>query len=266
VHYAQAHIGRDMGNLPDLLEEHEKAVKRLEKYLAVYLKNPDKLPDKRPTCKPKSMNQKVDAIDYYTVILSNFGANFQERVQTLEGQVEAARQSISSRKTTQYGFVSYSSIPSAHIVAKTSKGKHFQGSSVFLASRPSDILWKNLNVPKSRRTTNRIIGNLLFFVLTLAWTVPNALIATFVTNLYNLGAFWPAFGDELARHQKLWAVIQGLLGPIVLAIFFLLLPTVMRRLTAWSGALTKSEREKSVTHKLYFFLYRILLVLLMVAY
>jgi calcium permeable stress-gated cation channel len=91
--------------------------------------------------------------------------------------------------------------------------------------------------------------------MSVAWTVPNALIATFVTNLYNLGAFWKAFGDELNRHTKFWAILQGFLGPIILALFFLLLPTVMRRLTAWAGALTKSEREQSVTHKLYFFLY-----------
>jgi hypothetical protein len=68
IRYAQAHIGRDMGELPDLLEQHTKAVKRLEKYLAVYLRNPSKLPDKRPTCKPKGKTQKIDAIDYYTVI------------------------------------------------------------------------------------------------------------------------------------------------------------------------------------------------------
>jgi calcium permeable stress-gated cation channel len=67
IPYAQAHIGRDMGELPELLEQHEKAVKRLEKYLAVYLKNPNKLPEKRPTCKPKSGGSKLDAIDYYTV-------------------------------------------------------------------------------------------------------------------------------------------------------------------------------------------------------
>jgi len=247
VHYAQAHIGRDVGELPELLEQHEQAVKRLEKYLAVYLKNPDKLPDKRPTCKPKSKSAPVDAIDYYT-----------ERSQILEEQIQATRQSMSSRKTTQYGFVSYQTIPSAHIVAQAQRRKHPQGTTVSLAPRPSDILWKNLSIPKAVRKTNRIIGNLLFFALTVAWTVPNALIATFVTNLYNLGVFWPAFGAELNRHTKLWAVVQGFLGPIILALFFLLLPTVMRRLTAWSGALTKSERERSVTHKLYFFLYPLL--------
>jgi hypothetical protein len=67
IHYAQAHIGRDVGELPELIEQHEKAVKRLEKYLAVYLKKPDKLPERRPACKPKGVTQKVDAIDYYTV-------------------------------------------------------------------------------------------------------------------------------------------------------------------------------------------------------
>jgi calcium permeable stress-gated cation channel len=162
---------------------------------------------------------------------------------------------MSSRKTTQYGFVSYSTIPQAHTVAQTSRSKHVHGSSVFLAPRPRDIIWKNLNIPKSRRLTNRIIGNLIFVLLSLAWTIPNALIATFVTNLWNLGVFWPAFGDELQRNEKFWATLQGFLGPIILAVFFLLLPTVMRRLTAWSGALTKGARERSVTHKLYFFLY-----------
>jgi calcium permeable stress-gated cation channel len=68
IQYAQAHIGRDMGELPELLEQHAKAVKRLEKYLATYLKNPNKLPN-RPTCKPKLQHHKVDAIDYYTVYL-----------------------------------------------------------------------------------------------------------------------------------------------------------------------------------------------------
>lgn len=76
IHYAQAHIGRDMGELPELLEQHEYAVKRLEKYLAVYLKNPKKLPEKRPTCKPKTKGHKVDAIDYYAVLSSLRHTNF----------------------------------------------------------------------------------------------------------------------------------------------------------------------------------------------
>jgi calcium permeable stress-gated cation channel len=244
VHFAQAHIGRDVGDLTELLEQHEKAVKHLEKYLAVYLKNPNKLPDKRPTCKPKHKDGKVDAIDYYT-----------ERSQALEEQIEATRQSMTQRKTTQYGFVSYHTIPSAHIVAQAQKRKHIQGTTVSLAPKANDILWKNLSIPKARRKTNRIIGNLLFFAFSVVWIVPNALFAAFVSNLYNLGTFWPAFGAELNRHTKLWAIVQGFLGPIILALFFLVLPTVMRRLTAWSGALTKSERERSVTHKLYFFLY-----------
>jgi len=83
VPYAQAHIGRDMGELPELLEQHEKAVKRLEKYLAVYLKNPDKLPDKRPTCKPKGQGR-VDAIDYYTIHLLSAQNYHKERVQALD--------------------------------------------------------------------------------------------------------------------------------------------------------------------------------------
>ena len=75
VHYTQAHIGRDMGDLPELLDRHTDAVKKLEKYLAVYLKNPNKLPAKRPTCKPKGKTQKIDAIDYYNVLFRCYQAD-----------------------------------------------------------------------------------------------------------------------------------------------------------------------------------------------
>ncbi|KAK3078229.1 hypothetical protein LTS18_008108, partial [Coniosporium uncinatum] len=66
----RAAIARNVKELPELIEEHEELVRKLEGYLAKYMKNPDRLPAKRPMCKPskkdrtKNSKSKVDAINY----------------------------------------------------------------------------------------------------------------------------------------------------------------------------------------------------------
>ncbi|BFZ65219.1 hypothetical protein YB2330_006382 [Saitoella coloradoensis] len=240
--YAQARIGREVKNLPDLIEDHEQAVRKLEKLLASYLKNPDKLPSKRPTTKDPKTKEVVDAIDYFT-----------DHIAALEAKIETVRESIDEHGTRQYGFVSYAAIPYAHQVARKRKRKSIKGVSTTLCPPPQDILWKNLNTPKPKRRTNRFIGSLLFFALSVLWIVPNALIATFISNIYNLGLVWPAFQSQIYRYPTFWAIMQGVLAPIILAMFFMLLPSIMRRISVWQGDMTKSSRERSVMSKLYFF-------------
>lgn len=132
-------IGRNVKDLPELIEEHATAVKQLEGYLAKYLKNPDNLPAARPLCKPskkdKSMHRdtKVDAIEYYG-----------GRIKELEDKIKSVRETIDSRDALQYGFVSYPSISRAHVAAKVARGKHPKGTSIMLAPRSNDIIWNNL--------------------------------------------------------------------------------------------------------------------------
>ncbi|ORY82107.1 hypothetical protein BCR37DRAFT_380043 [Protomyces lactucae-debilis] len=232
--YSQVQMGRDVGKIPALIESHEAAVRKLEGYLASYLKNPDKLPAKRPTHKGQ------DAIDYYS-----------SRVRSLEKQIEVARDEYEAFRTKPYGFISYPAIPQAHAVAKANKGD----SNVFLAPKPRDIIWKNMGTRQSTRTSNRIFGNVLFVFMCILWTVPNALVATFLQNIYNLGYVWPWFQGRINANPKLWAAVQGVLAPLILTLFFLLLPVLMRRLSQFSGSLTKTSRERNVFHKLYLFFF-----------
>ena len=236
--FSQAQIGRDVGALPALIEKHDSAVRKLEGVLAKYLKNPAKLPPNRPMC--KGHNGQVDAIDYYT-----------SRVQSLEAQIEAARDGNDKLHPRPYGFVSYPSIPAAHGVAKANKSNN----DVFLAPRPLDIIWKNMGRPQSTRSTNRFFGNVLFVSLCFLWTVPNALIATFISNIYNLAAVWPWLQGRINAQPTLWAILQGILAPIILGIFFLLLPSIMRRISEWEGSLTRNARERNVFHKLFLFFF-----------
>ncbi|KAF8535565.1 hypothetical protein BDD12DRAFT_892516 [Trichophaea hybrida] len=241
-------IGRNVKELPSLIKMHEEAVRNLEKALAKYFKHPERLPLSRPVCNPdkddKTMDQnmKVDAIEYY-----------KHKIEELEKQIAIVRKSIDRRDAMPYGFVSFQTISRAHITAKAARGKHPKGTSIQLATKSQDIIWENLVRSKASRRWNSFLGNLVFFLLSVLFVIPNALIAVFLSNLNNIAIVWPSFTPILARNSHFFAIVQGFLAPTITSIIYLLLPIVMRRLSAWQGDITKSSRERHVTHKLYVF-------------
>ncbi|KAK0892668.1 hypothetical protein LTR91_017016 [Friedmanniomyces endolithicus] len=142
----RAAIARNTKDLPELVEEHEKAVRGLEKVLAKYLKDPNKLPPKRPTCKVSqndkayTKGQTVDAIEYLT-----------SRIKELEVEIKEVRISVDKRNAMSYGFASYEAIPDAHDVAYLARKKGPKGTIIRLAPKPNDLVWKNLKMSKKER-------------------------------------------------------------------------------------------------------------------
>ncbi|KAK0778752.1 hypothetical protein LTR75_015557 [Friedmanniomyces endolithicus] len=244
----RAAIARNTKDLPELVEEHEKAVRGLEKVLAKYLKDPNKLPPKRPTCKVSqndkayTKGQTVDAIEYLTA-----------RIKELEVEIKEVRISVDKRNAMSYGFASYEAIPDAHDVAYLARKKGPKGTIIRLAPKPNDLVWKNLKMSKKERGWQNFINNLWVAVLTLAWVAPNILIAAFLSNLSHLGNFWPAFADSLAAHRVWWAVVQGVFAPALTTAFYFYLPAIFRKLCVSAGDVTKTSRERHVMHKLYAF-------------
>lgn len=245
----RASIGRNVKDIPDLIEAHEEAVMDLETVLAKYLRDPSKLPAERPTCTPSKKDpeftnkkQKVDAIDYLTA-----------RIQRLETKIKEVRESVDKRDAMPYGFASYESIESAHTVAFLGRKKHPKGTTVRLAPKPKDIIWKNLPLDSGTRRWRRLINNFWITLLTVLYFIPNALIAIFLSKLTNLGYVWPGFQAELIRHAKFWAFVQGLLAPALTSLFYYFLPIIFRRLSMKAGDLTKTSRERHVTAQLYAF-------------
>ena len=252
----RAAIARNVKDLPDLIEEHEKAVLELEGHLAKYLKNPDKLPPKRPMCKPskkdksRSHNQKVDAIDYLT-----------SRVKELEAEIKEVRRTVDKRDAMSYGFASFESIELAHSVAYLGRGKHPHGSKIGLAPRPHDLIWKNLGMdPKTRKTRNFFLNGWMV-IFSIIFIVPNALTSVFLSNLSHLGLVWEGFDKTLKAHPNFWAVVQGIAAPLVSALFYLGLPAMIRRMATHAGDLSKTSRERHVLSKVYgFFVFNNLIV------
>ena len=252
----RAAIARNVKELPELIEEHDKVVKELEVVLAKYLKNPDNLPINRPTITPSKKyrknngGQKVDAIDYLT-----------DRISELEMEINHVRESIDKRNPMPFGFASYERIEDAHTVAYAAKKKHPQGTTIRMAPRPNDLIWKNLPLTKKDRNWKRFINNFWIAILTLIWIAPNALTAIFLSNLTNLANIWAGFKNEFEHHPTIWSIVQGIASPALTSLVYLILPIIFRRLSIHAGDTTKTSRERHVATKLYaFFVFNNLVV------
>jgi len=253
----RASIGRNVKDIPDMIEEHEKAVVELEQVLAKYLKNPNSLPAVRPLCKPskkdpefKNRNGKVDAIEYLTA-----------RIQRLEEKIRQARENVDKRDAMPYGFASYETIESAHTVAFAARSKHPMKSTVQLAPRPKDIIWKNLPLDPKTRRWRRFINRVWIILLTVLYFIPNAFIAVFLAQLGNIAILFPEFGTEMQKNPRTWAVVQGIAAPALTSLFYYFLPIIFRRLSVKAGDLSKTSRERHVISQLFsFFVFNNLLV------
>ena len=148
------HVGRRVGNLPELIEKHNDTVGELEHVLVAYLKD-GKVGKKRPTVRIGGGfgGDKLDAIDYYTYasiprfysyhlsLLNNWLVSSpRRRLQVTEKAVEDYRRQIDDRKPENYGFASMAAVPYAHIVANMLKDKKPKGTDVILAPNPKDIV------------------------------------------------------------------------------------------------------------------------------
>jgi calcium permeable stress-gated cation channel len=257
--FSRTAIARNVKVLPELIEQHDHTVRKLESVLAKYLKDPNNLPAARPMCYPSKKDpsystypkgQKVDAIEYLT-----------QRIRELEVEVKEVRNSLDKRNTLSYGFASYDDISEAHSIAYALRRKKPRGATVRLAPRPNDIIWDNMPMTPAARSWNRFFNNIWVVVLTLIWVVPNAMIAIFLVNLNNLGLVWNDFKTTLSEDTTFWSIVQGIASPAVTSLVYLALPVIFRRLSMRAGDRTKTGRERHVLAKLYsFFVFNNLIV------
>jgi hypothetical protein len=260
--FSRTSIARNVKVLPELIEEHEATVRNLEKHLAKYLHDPAHLPAHRPECRPSkndpnfstyARGQKVDAIEYLTA-----------RIKELEAEIKEVRLSVDHRNPLSYGFASFEDISEAHSIAFAARRKHPEGTTIAVAPKPSDIIWKNMAYTKSQRRNRKLLNNFWMMILTLAWVPPNAFVSIFLVQLANLGQVWGAFQTSLDAHRSWWYIVQGVASPAITSLLYLVLPIIFRRLAIRAGDRTKTSRERHVTSKLYtFFVINYLLVFTM---
>jgi hypothetical protein len=170
-------ISRNVKDLPKLIESHSEAVRELERHLAKYLRDPNRIPTTRPTCKVAKEDRKdngtgkVDAIDYLS-----------SRIARLEISIKEVRESVDMRNPMSYGFASYTHIEDAHAGAYASRKKGPGGCDVYLAPKPQDLLWQNLGMSRHTRRIRKFWDGLWIVLFTIAFIIPNILTSVFLSD------------------------------------------------------------------------------------
>jgi hypothetical protein len=240
-------IGRRVGQLPELIEYHNEAVRELERVLVRYLHG-GKIAKNRPTITIGGFlgigGTKKDAIDFYT-----------NKLKRTEDAIEEWRSKIDLKKAENYGFASMAAVPYAHIVAQMLEHKRPRGTHITLAPNPKDIIWKNLNMSDAERRTSIMFGWLWLGLATIVNIIPLVIVSVFA-NLSDVSEF-DAFAF-LARWKdsspKTFSLANGIIPPTLSAIFSFFFPLIMRSISQYQGAVTNSRLDRAVVARYFAFL------------
>ncbi|KAG1469807.1 hypothetical protein G6F56_003045 [Rhizopus delemar] len=234
-------IGYQSPKLTEIFEEHKEAVHRLESTLAAYLSDGKDENKKRPSVRVGGFlcfgGKKMDAIEHYT-----------KQVSELEREIKALRQGERDAKAAPYGWISFDRIEWAHSVERSLVHQPH----VRLSPTPQDLIWPNLPLDDKTRKAKRWMGRLFYWVFVFAWMIPmTALSAT--SNLINLIRMIPNSSDFIENHGVFMGLVQSYFTPIIMAIFFYLLPILFRFLSKQQGYWTQTTLDRKVLVKLYVF-------------
>ncbi|KAH9944775.1 DUF221-domain-containing protein [Amylocystis lapponica] len=239
------HIGRKVGQLPELIDFHNDTVRELEQVLVKYLKD-GKVGKQRPMIRLGGFlcfgGEKKDAIDYYTA-----------KLRRSETAVENYRSQIDLRKPESYGFASMAAVPYAHIVANMLRGKHPKKATILLAPNPKDMVWENLSRSKAELAQRKTTGWTILIAVCFFNTIP-LLIISILANLASLTAYVSFLEKWSVASPGTFTFVSGVLPPSVSALFGYALPHIMRVLSKYQGAYTHSRLDRAVVARYFAFL------------
>ncbi|KAI8379715.1 uncharacterized protein BYT42DRAFT_569744 [Radiomyces spectabilis] len=242
----QVLIGRRNHELAKCVEQHDAAVRKLEILLSNHLKDGTVIMGKRPMIRVKRGEPKVDAIEYYS-----------ERVETLSEKINNIRSHIASSKATNYGWISYSHVSWAHANAKqlASRSSVFGTDSrirIELAPQPKDIVWNNLSLNEYARKMKQLVATIVFYGFVFLWFIPSSFLSA-SSNVKDFIRLFPDSDTFLENHHTFVSLMSSWFTPIVMAIFFLILPKMLRLLSQQQGYTTETSLDRQVLAKLYIF-------------
>ncbi|KAF9528530.1 DUF221 family protein [Crepidotus variabilis] len=186
------------------------------------------------------LGEKVDTIDWC-----------KEEVARLNREIKDAREHVVKGKFLGSAFIRCNLQLGAHVLAQClSYHEPLKMYSKTMEAHPKDIVWRNLDDGALEMTTRYITSWAATFGLILAWAVP----ATFVGSLSNLSLVctqykWLNWACRLPKYGQ--GFIQGVLPPLILTIFFALLPLVLRAL-AWYECIPRYSLISISVYKRFF--------------
>jgi calcium permeable stress-gated cation channel len=187
---------------------------------------------------------KLDAIDFDTVRL----AAYNELIEKLQNDVERFPMMNSA-------FIQFNNQVAAHMACQAVN----HHSPLNMAPRvvevsPDDVRWDNLSLTWWLRYIRTTATMLFIVAIIIAWLIPTALsgalsqLASLRYSVSFLHWLIPVSGQVIG-------VIQGVLAPLVISIFLVLAPIVIRAITGIQGHTTGTQAEMSIQNYYFSFLY-----------
>ncbi|KAJ9122705.1 hypothetical protein QFC24_004134 [Naganishia onofrii] len=259
-------IGRRLDDFPELIEEHNKAVRNLEETLVKYLKG-NQLGAKRPQItkggfigcggETKASPSRVPQLVKY------LRDKIDQKRLDIDALIRKDRQARKQRKQTKphgenYGFVTLKTISEAHRIARTHRGrlKELNGARIQLAPSPQDLIWKNVPLEPNVIAGRKVWGFLCLGVICFLHTLP-LLFVSLLANLSSLTvyvAFLRNWKQSSAFGNWTFSVVSGVLPSAIQALFGFFLPLIMRRISRYQGAMTRSRLNRAVIARYFAFM------------
>lgn len=129
-----------------------------------------------------------------------------------------------------------------------------KGAKVSIAPNANDIIWDNLEMTEKEQNPKRIAAGFLLFVVCAFWTLP-VLVISFLANLTSLSTFIPFLVTWQEKSIGTFSAVSGILPPVTSALFAILIPILIRKISRMQGISTKTELSRIVLGRYFDFLF-----------
>jgi hypothetical protein len=249
-----------------MVEKHNECVAELEGHLVKYLKG-NKLGKNRPTLKEGSTlgigGEKKDAIDHLAKKIHGLRDKIDAKRQAIDSLIKTERRARKQGKQDRiqgenYGFVTFKTIAEAHRIARAHRGRlpELFGARFQLAPMPHDIVWQNISREPGEVASRTTFGFIFIGIICFLNTIP-LLFVSLLANLSSLTLYVDFLGrwkDAGSVGNWTFSVVSGVLPSVVQAIFGYLLPYIIRRISKYQGAPTRTRLDRAVTARYFFFI------------
>ncbi|WVQ84358.1 hypothetical protein IAT38_006510 [Cryptococcus sp. DSM 104549] len=203
------------------------------------------LPKKRPTWKQGLLGLIGKKMDLTTS---------PEYIHAHNQELATLRQGADELPQGNTAFIRFASQHEAHsfarLVGKTGKGhKKIKGGVEVV---PEDVEWSNISMSPTQRLLRSIVSWCLTIGLIIVWAIPVAFVGM-VSNVDSLCATVSWLSWICTIPKVALGIIKGVLPPVLLAVLFMLLPIVLRKMVTMQGEVRKTDIELKLQTRFWLF-------------
>ncbi|KAF2759326.1 DUF221-domain-containing protein [Pseudovirgaria hyperparasitica] len=183
----------------------------------------------------------VDAIDYY-----------EQTLHRLDEEIRDLRKK--EFEATPLAFVTMDSVASCQMAVQAVLDPAPLRFTANTSPAPSDVVWQNTYLPRSKRMTRAwsitgIIGLLTVFWIGILVPIAGSL------NTCSIKAVWPQLAKILTEHEYLSSIVNTQLPTLFLSLLNVLVPYLYDWLSNMQGMISQGDVELSLISKNFFFLF-----------